>query len=658
MAKKRRPAHRRAFKAQPAQILFGLEKAAALMRGNRWLEARELLEQLDQRYPERGEVLTELANVNLELNDMSGHLWACERLAKLLPGDPDLLLTLAGSYLLNFYPARSLLTFRRYLDLWPGHERAAEIREQVVNLSAKMDELLRDLGESGEEGLEIAALHEEARLLMEHGKYRQGQKVAEKLLEKRPDFIPALNNLGQMLYVEGDADEAIAIAERVLELDPENFHALANLARFLYLQGYADEAAERAARLKAVKSDAEESWIKKMEALSFLGDDQSILEVFRAAQQSGTDDVPILYHWAAVAALRQGREDEARKHWRKALKLDPGFELAQENLDDLRHAVGARHAPWPFAFSNWVTRSVIEELYRLVESAARQRDERAMQRAGQRFLEKRPEIVRLTPVLFDRGDAAAREFAMRTAMLAETPEMLEALRDFALSQRGPDGMRIEAANVAASAGLMPAGPARMWIKGAWQELLLLGFEIHTDAVNPLKPKATRLVSEALAALKEGEAEEGEQLLKQALKIEPDAPAILNNLAMAYELQGRQAEALALEQEIHERFPDYLFARVGLARKAITDGQLEEAAALLEPLLQRRRIHVAEFMALCNAQIELFVAQKNTEAARSWLEMWAGIDPDHPGVAQWRTRLGRNMKEKLSGLSSLLTGGRA
>ncbi|MDQ3584877.1 MAG: tetratricopeptide repeat protein [Acidobacteriota bacterium] len=658
MAKKKRPMNRRAFKAQPAQMLFGLEKAAALMRGNRWLEARELLEQLDQRYPDRLEVLTDLTNVNLELNDMAGHLWACERVAKLMPGDPDLLVTLAGSYLMNFYPARALLTFRRYLNLWPDHERAAEVREQIVDLSAKLDELLSDLGESGEEGLEIAALHEEARLLLEHGKYRQGQKVAEKLLEKRPDFIPALNNLSQMLHVEGDADEAIAIAERVLELDPENFHALANLARFLYLQGYADQAAERAVRLTAVTSDAEESWIKKMEALSFLGDDQGVLEVFRASQQSGTDDVPILYHWAAVAALRQGREDEARRQWRKALELEPGFDLAQENLDDLRRAVGARHAPWPFAFSNWVTRSVIEELYRLVEPAARRHDEKAMQRGAQRFLEKRPEIVRLTPALFDRGDAAGREFAMRTAMMTESPEMLEALRDFALSQRGPDEMRIEAANVAASAGLMPTGPTQLWIKGEWQELLLLGFEIHTDTVNPLKPKATRLVSEALEALNERQAEEGERLLKQALKIEPDSPAILNNLAMAYELQGRKDEALALEQAIHERFPDYLFARVGLARKCIADGQLDEAAALLEPLLQRRRIHAAEFVVLCNAQIELFVAQKNTEAARSWLEMWAGIDPDHPGVAQWRARLGRNMKEKLSGLSSLLTGGRA
>ncbi|MGH9942481.1 MAG: tetratricopeptide repeat protein [Pyrinomonadaceae bacterium] len=655
MSKKKRPRHK-PFKLLPDLLLGGLAEAETLMERKRWAEARDVLEELDRLYPERLEVLTELTHVNLELGDTRGHLWACERLSRIVPPDPDITLTLAGSSLLNGYPARALLAFRRFVELWPRHEQAAETRQRMVSLSALLDDMLKDFGEHGEDGLEIAALHEEARLCLEHGKWKQGRRAAETILSRRPNFIPALNNLSQMAFLEGEWEEAVQLAERVLALDPANFHALGNAARYLYLSDRTDEATQRAAQFKELKTDSPDSWTKKLETLASLGDDEGVLEVFREAERTGAADEAILHHWAAVALMRSGREDEARKRWRTALKLDPGLELAQENVDDLRQPAGQRHAPWPLAFNNWLSRGAVEDLYKMVEPAARRHDEKGLKRGAQRFVEKHPEVIRLVPVLLDRGDPAAREFALRVTMMTEHPEMLAALRDFALSQRGPDAMRLQAANVAADAGLLPAGEVRLWITGKWQELMLMGFEIHYEPVMKLRPKAARLVTDALMELREGGGEEAESLLKRALEIEPDSPAILNNLAAAYELQGRKDEAMALEREIHERFPDYLFTRVGLARKHIADGQLDEAAALLNPLLARRRIHIAEYSALCQVQIELLHAQKNTEGARSWLEMWAGADPEHPGIAQWRLRLGRGLKEKLSAMNAMLTGG--
>ena len=52
-----------------------------------------------------------------------------------------------------------------------------------------------------------------------------------------------------------------------------------------------------------------------------------------------------------------------------------------------------------------------------------------------------------------------------------------------------------------------------------------------------------------------------------------------------------------------------------------------------------RDHFSEFEALCRAMIELYQAQGDRNAARSWLDLWAATDPDNPDIAALRRRLG-------------------
>src|SRR5437868_5900770 len=140
--------------------------------------------------------------------------------------------------------------------------------------------------------------------------------------------------------------------------------------------------------------------MKKAEALSYLGDDEGVLEVFAAAEHDGElGEEPkdaLLLHLAAVATLR-GR-DEAAAH----------------------------------------------ELWAEV----------------------------LVPILLDRGDPQGREFALGLARALKTPKMLEALRDFALGQRGSDELRAQAAQVVSEAGLFEDHTARLWLGGEWREMLL------------------------------------------------------------------------------------------------------------------------------------------------------------------------------------------
>lgn len=634
----------------------GLAEAGLLMSRGQWLEAREVLEALDARYRDRAEVLDGLVNVNLELGDMMRHQLACERLAELIPPDPDLTLSLAGSYLMNSCPALALKALRRFLAEWPEHEEAAQVSRELVGLEETMKVLLADLGEEGEAGLEVAALHERVRSSLEQGRYAQARREGERLLELRPAFVPVLNNLSQIYFAEGEAEKAVSTAERVLELSPENFHALSNLTRYLFLGGRTDEAAERAAQLKALPENSPDASVKKAEALSYLGDDAGVEEVFKEAVRAGAAEQPFLHHLAAVAAMRAGREAEARKRWRKAIKLGPGYEPAIENLEDLESPVGERHAPWPFSFKGWVRKDVLQALAKVAGTGKRRGGE-ALKRAARDFLERHAHLESLLPALLDRGDPTAREFALRFAALTETPETLAALRDFALCQRGPDALRIEAANLASAAGLLPAGSVRFWVGGKWQDILLFGFELHDEVTQQHRPNVERLLGEGTQALHEGEPERAERLLRRALELEPGAPDIMNNLAIAIMEQDRDEEAEALLREIHGLHPDYLFAVVAVAQQHIDEGRLEEADALLNPLLSRKRLHIDELSALCNVQIKLFVARGQEDAARSWLELWAGADPEHPGIAHWRMRLSKNMRERLKLLSSMLEGRR-
>src|SRR5262249_28952269 len=240
-----------------------------------------------------------------------------------------------------------------------------------------------------------------------------------------------------------------------------------------------------------------------------------------------------------------------------------------------------------------------------------------------------PALTTLAPILLDRGDPAGRDFALMLAKTARTPELLAMLRDFALGQRGTDAQRFEAANVASEAGVPPRGPVRMWQGGEWGEVMLLAFEIHEEPSNKHSPRVAALAQQAWDAQHRDEDARAERLLKEALELEPELPDLLNNLAQAYQGQGRYAEAEALIRQVHERFPDYFFGRIGVSQYLARDGKLDEARQLLMPLMQQQRLHTSEFRALCHAHITIALAAGDRHAAENWLALWERVETDHP-----------------------------
>lgn len=616
--------------------LSGLANVDALIGKGRFADARRALLALERNAPDAPALISRRLMVARGLRDMGDYAAQLDRLSKLRPDDPEVAFGLAISAQMQGHLATARRRLAGFVERWPAHEHAEEARAQ----SAELDELLaanwRELGFAGEPDLELMAGSEQVQQLVIRGAWPEAVRLAEQTLARSPQLVPLRNNLSLIYQNLGQLDRAIAEAETVLAVQPANLHALGNLTRFQVLAGRLADGAATAERLKAIPVDRVEVALKQAEALSFLGDDAGVLAAFQQAERLDQRDIPpaeraLLLHLVAAASLRQGDSVGARKRWQRAVELQPGFHLAADNLADLRRPIDERNAPWAYSIEYWISRAVLEELIAAMRQGPRD-DEEAATAIARDFLARRPELTALAPLLLERGDGATREFMLRLASMARTPELLAALRDFATGPHGPSRLRIEAAQYSIRAGLLPGGAVPFWVDGRQSETIMLGFEISYEPIeHDTPPEVMKLQGEGAMAMRAGQFKRAETLFKQALALRPDDPTLVNNLAGAYNQMGRADEAEALMRAVFDQHPDYLFARTNIAMFLIRDGKADEAQALLDPLLSRAKLHASEFAAIAAAQVQVLLAQDKLKGAESWLEMLVRALPDSPNL---------------------------
>jgi tetratricopeptide (TPR) repeat protein len=537
-----------------------------------------------------------------------------------------------------------LRTFRHYLRRWPDHPRAPEVRQTAAGIEARMNEHLSLPQLTGADAMECAILHEEVQALLARGLYSQARQKAETLLVRRPDFTSAVNNMGNAYLGEGNLEQAVVCALRSLAIDAENIHGLSDLTRYLCLSGRWSEARDWAEKLKATEAKGSDAWAKKAEALSYLGDDDGLVALLRQFEEATEEQrgVPpaLFHHLVAVACQRLGLEEDARREWQQCLRIQPGFSLARDNLDDLGAPIGERHGPWPFSFNYWLTAKLLKEVNEFLKALGKSARDEALRRHVPAFLEKHPAVTALVPVLLERGDRAGRSFALHFALAAATPAMLAAARDFAFGRRGPDRMRTHAMQGVMKAGLVSSGPKRMWMNGEWRDVQPMGWEVTGEPLSSFRhsPRVAAWIREGIEAIHGGDRVRAEMLFKKALAEEPDSPDLLNNLGAVYSAQGRKHEADELARQMYERFPAYLFGIVAMAQLRMREGRLPEAKALLDRLLKRPRFHISEFGAVCAAQIDYWLAQGRPDGARPWLDMWQKTDQGSAALPSYRDRV--------------------
>ena len=534
-----------------------------------------------------------------------------ERLLAAFPDSAETCIALAEAAQRKGYFALFISTLRSFCQNWPDHELAGSFAKALTAAEKVADQ-------SGiTTPIEVGAQQEWMLWFSETGQMERVRDLAREVLAKFPDDLPSLNNLTLAHLSLGEREEARDLADRALQIQPDNLHALANLLTCQVRLGAQAQAEKLAVRLKASKDPGFCRWPKMAEALSYLGDDQGVIDAYLGASQ---DEDPLLNHLAAVAWARKGDWKLAQKLWKKA--AENGLEIARENLRNATLAPGLRHSPWAFQLCQW---------FNLKKQIAG----RSAPKTDKALLQEFPELEALVPVMLDRGDPLATEFAVRMAHGAQNRQMLGSLKEFALSQRGTDPLRFRAAMACREADLLPASGVRLWQDGCWTELLLLSFTIHWEEGESLPKRVRNLKDKSADALRQGRYQEAEALIEKGLQQTPASPGLLNNLAVIYLHTGRDAQGRDLMRKIHQAAPYYPFATISLASLHIVAHEFAEARRLLNHVLQAQRIHVSEFASLCEAHLQLAEAEKDYQAAAMWVQAWQQLEDQDEEAERFR-----------------------
>ena len=640
MAKKKRKSKSWGFAPDTQAIDKCLQEFDRYIAKKQWLKAEKILEELEQRFPEKKEVFECWLTLAYEQGDWNTYQEKATEYSLKHPDEPDAYLALSSICMQNTYPLLALEALQTFDEKFPNHPEIPEVNKKIEAIQTIVPELLQNYDLEEQQALEIARLNERGRFLLESNQYSEADKIFTNLINLAPKFPPALNNLSLIRGITGNITEAIALTQQVLEFDPNNFQALGNLVRFYVLSTETQLAEKYLNKLKALDNEELEIWIKKAESLALFGDWSGLVELGKEAESSemSKDLNALFWHCIAVGYANSEQKTKARQLWQKSLKIQPSFEYAQQNLDNIKRPIAEQDTPWAFGINEWLSSQVKEDI-RQIALDSENEDENKSQLMANKIIKQNPQIINLFPILLKRGSPLDKQFAIYLATCTQKPELIEALKEFAFGQEGTDKERLEVAQKLNQEGLIPSGNVKMWIQGEETEILLMAMEINDEPTVIHSKKVKELGERAVMCLRMEDPETAESILMKALKLEPSAPDLEFNLSNAYILQGREKEAYDLLEKINKENPDYGFATLSLARHHIKNEELEKAEEIIKPLLNKKKFNRQEFCLLCETQIELADQQKNREAALSWLNMWKQLaDEDDPNLSYWCNRL--------------------
>ena len=136
---------------------------------------------------------------------------------------------------------------------------------------------------------------------------------AREAIRQDPRFLTAYNTLGAVYWRHGNAAEAAHVFADILEREPANLQAMSNLVPVLNALGRAAEASELAGKLARMEPNPPFSYFNRGVAAMQRGDYKAAKELFAREV-----DRAAYYHefhfWLAIACLRLGEIDEARRH--------------------------------------------------------------------------------------------------------------------------------------------------------------------------------------------------------------------------------------------------------------------------------------------------------------------------------------------------------
>ncbi|GBG09081.1 DDE transposase family protein [Paenibacillus sp. MY03] len=298
------------------------------------------------------------------LSEMGNYKESNEILGRIMD-DLDPMMTECHFYMANNFANMELYeaaeqSLVKYLQEDPEGQYLDEAEEMMDLLQFELERPMELKSIKAREGM---VEHDQARALLEEGKFTEAVRILEDIVEGQPEFLAARNNLALAYYYMGLFDKAKEAIRSVLAQDSGNLHALCNLAIFYQHEGDKDNLAELVDLLTKTVPFHQEHVFKLATTMGILGEHEIAYRHFiRLAKDSEVQQDPCLFHYAAVAACNIGRLNDAERLWKTTMKLDPSSDVPHyymQQLEQLRQGRAAApisyhyHLPFEEQFKLW-----------------------------------------------------------------------------------------------------------------------------------------------------------------------------------------------------------------------------------------------------------------------------------------------------------------
>ena len=138
---------------------------------------------------------------------------------------------------------------------------------------------------------------------------------------------------------------------------------------------------------------------------------------------------------------------------------------------------------------------------------------------------------------------------------------------------------------------------------------------------------------------------------------PDHPVLYNYLTAAYTFMGQKEKARDHILATYNKFPDYLFAKVGYVELCLNEDNLDEIPRILDNKYdlklhypERTKFHITEFTAFAGTVGFYFCRIEKPEVAKHYYEMLKEVAPDDPQTKRLQRAL--NASKTLAALKKL------
>jgi tetratricopeptide (TPR) repeat protein len=586
------------------------------------------------------------ASMLLATGDDQSALQFLRQIERKNPRFTPVYLPLALLYMENEWPAHALQAAKhiqpeRDLDDVSRGSLAQVMEEATTWIQRLADRLSLPF----ETAQRTCVFHERAQMVMDEDKLSEADSLCREAIKVAPAWNAPLNTRAQALYFSGKVDEAVSLSKTVLDRDPENTFALTSLVTYTAGLNLPEQARDYGNRLEKLipqfPADGPEME-QTIAAFALLEDTPALWNILLSKRYLNTPSDSLTERsWVCllVAAIRNEKWKEAQKLTKK-LSGDELAPAAQAILDEITKVASQRHprlAWMPPAYPGsdlFFQSKVMTEWDALVLKLTSPMSP-SQKRLFEGFFQKYPFIVTAMKRLL--WDQTNHSMALEVLFEMDRADADEEILRFALSQTGSLQIRSRALMLLMQSERY-TGPkiVRLWDEDReeWHEM-----ELNTQRIGDVAPNARPETMEIVERARNTKnPQEAIALLRKAVEMEPTSPIAIFNLGVMLFQNGKKEEGEQLFRHSVEVDPNYTYGHASIALAEANRGHEQEALAHLKFVTQADVIAPDTAVVSNLAWFLLAMQKRDMKSARRYFDLAFQINPDHYLVKSYENTL--------------------